>query len=319
LRTFGTSALEGVKLVVATHWHDDHIRGLAQILASSPNAAFACSMALQSMQFLTLVEVNAEGIQGGTGVEEFRSIYDLLLARDAAKRPKVLITPQFAIQNRLLLSLAGAQRPASATITSLSPSDGTVRQALVDIAQLIPQPGDEQRRLTYSTPNKTSVVLWVEAGGKRALLGADLEHTGNPGEGWVGILSAFQPTSKATFFKIPHHGSPNAHCEEVWQDLLDTTPTAFLTPFTSGKGLPQDEDLLRLLRLTPNIFATARLPKRPPKRDPLIEKMVRHIPRRSLASKTGHVRIRWSAVDSQAPVDIEMFEGAYQVKATTGV
>jgi glyoxylase-like metal-dependent hydrolase (beta-lactamase superfamily II) len=44
-----------VRQVIATHWHDDHIRGLGRIVASCEAAEFVCSAALRQPEFLTLV------------------------------------------------------------------------------------------------------------------------------------------------------------------------------------------------------------------------------------------------------------------------
>lgn len=44
-----------VKLVVATHWHDDHVRGIADVLATCRTAAFACSAALSPDELLQTI------------------------------------------------------------------------------------------------------------------------------------------------------------------------------------------------------------------------------------------------------------------------
>ena len=46
-----------VKMVVATHWHDDHIRGMARLVAACPSARFCCASALKTDEFL--------GVAGG--------------------------------------------------------------------------------------------------------------------------------------------------------------------------------------------------------------------------------------------------------------
>lgn len=51
LRTIGVNASQHVKWVLATHWHDDHIRGLSDIVSECESAEFACSMALRNKEF----------------------------------------------------------------------------------------------------------------------------------------------------------------------------------------------------------------------------------------------------------------------------
>src|SRR5262245_57744135 len=45
-----------VDRIVATHWHDDHIAGIDSVLQRFPNAQFWVSDALQSIEFLKLID-----------------------------------------------------------------------------------------------------------------------------------------------------------------------------------------------------------------------------------------------------------------------
>ena len=55
LESLGLTASEVVHLIVATHWDDDHIRGLSTVVDSSPNARFACSAALRRKEIFAFV------------------------------------------------------------------------------------------------------------------------------------------------------------------------------------------------------------------------------------------------------------------------
>jgi beta-lactamase superfamily II metal-dependent hydrolase len=313
LAGFGNGALNRVKLIVATHWHDDHIRGLASLMRQIPDAHFACSAALEAENFATLVAVAGSAIQGRSGVDEFKEIFDLLVDRAPAGKAKRLAAPILAVENRKLLYLEGAGRPFPVGVTALSPSDGTVRVAFTSIAQWLPKPGDAQRRITNPTPNQTSVVLWIEAGPARVLLGADLEHTSTPGEGWTAVLACHKDAT-AIVFKVPHHGSPSADCPEVWSKMLTENPVAVVTSFSSGKPLPGNSDLKRLAQRTKNLYCTAAGAGKPPSRDPLVEKKVRQVvsERRVIEGQPGHVRVRWQPNGRQLSPVVEMFNGAYQ-------
>jgi hypothetical protein len=81
LKRFGNETLENIRLIIATHWHDDHINGLASILKQAPHAKFCCSMAIKSDEFLTLVSVAPENISRRSGVDEFASILSELKDR----------------------------------------------------------------------------------------------------------------------------------------------------------------------------------------------------------------------------------------------
>ena len=52
LNRLGVDPAEAVTLVVATHWHDDHIRGMARLVAACTNAKFCCAGVLCRKEFL---------------------------------------------------------------------------------------------------------------------------------------------------------------------------------------------------------------------------------------------------------------------------
>src|ERR1035437_5318170 len=52
--------LRSVTHVVATHAHDDHIDGLAELLEASTEARIVCSGALTGKEFIALTEIDKE-------------------------------------------------------------------------------------------------------------------------------------------------------------------------------------------------------------------------------------------------------------------
>jgi hypothetical protein len=317
LESFGNGAPDGVKLIVATHWHDDHIRGLAKLLESVPNAAFACSLALNADNFAILVEQTRAAMQSNSGVDEFAAIFDLLLKNGGAI-PANLIAPKFAVENRKLLHLSGPPRTYRATVTALSPSDGTVKKAFKDISKWLPKLGERQTRIVNQSPNHTSVVLLIEIGIRQVLLGADLENTNTAGEGRLAVLGAAPSSTAAGIFKVSHHGSENGDHSEIWTKLLVGDPVAVVTPFIGGvTRLPRAKDLLRISARTDFLFCSAEGAGKPPSRDNVVDKTMNRVTldRRVVQGKPGHVRVRWSlSQESEAP-RIELFNGAYKYKS----
>jgi hypothetical protein len=220
------------------------------------------------------------------------------------------------LENRILMDLSGAGRPYPVHIRALSPSDGSVKLALKEIASLLPKQGQPQRSITPRSPNHTSIVLWVEAGPLKALLGADLEHTGNQGEGWMAVLDCHhgRPVKlSANFFKVPHHGSKNADNPDVWQHMLDRNPIAVVTPYNGGgTPLPRQTDLERLKQRTNQLYCTSQGPGPEPRRDTQVERTMKQLTktRRVFGGRPGHVRVRW--LPDGSPPKVEKFEGAYQ-------
>ena len=170
-------------------------------------------MALKADEFLRLVSLAPQAISGRSGLEEFASILAELEQRGGT-------APVFAVENRRLLYQVATGRSFPTSVTALSPSDLTIKVALKEIAGLLPKEGSPQRRIVNRSPNHASVVLWVQAGPIRALLGADLEQTTLPGTGWTAVLASHQDTIPGRVFKVPHHGSVNSDAPDVWTKIL---------------------------------------------------------------------------------------------------
>jgi hypothetical protein len=227
-----------VRLVVATHWHDDHIRGLAEVVVACKKARFVMSAALRSDEFTTLVAlVEPRMAQRSSGVRELAHLYAYLREQGTS--------PTWAVADRRLWRPAGA---TGRSIWSLSPSDRSVQMALEAVAAVMSDRSLPNRRVPDVRPNHASVVLWCEMSKTFILLGADLEEVADERAGWKAVVaSAERPAEKVHVFKIPHHGSANAHSDDVWQEMIQATAIAVVTPFEHGKTrLPTSSDRRRI-------------------------------------------------------------------------
>jgi len=295
LRSLGIEPSEAVKLVVATHWHDDHVRGLATILRECTSARFVCSAALASDDFLTLVEAfGSRSMMTSSGVEEFKQIIDILRHRVSTGRSESRGPDEWASENKILY-----QRPASPTpcrIYSLSPSSASITLAFIEMGSLLPSAKDSKKRLVAQRPNSIAVVLWIEIADVSILLGSDLEETSNPATGWSMIVNSHnRPFGRASVFKIPHHGSETADQPAVWCEMIREKPYAVLTPFSQGNiSLPSKKIAEAICQRTDNAYSTAILRRRPRRSSPSVERTIRETVRRInvVDASMGHVRIR---------------------------
>ncbi|MDX9953522.1 MAG: hypothetical protein RBT75_05480 [Anaerolineae bacterium] len=302
---------QAVKLVVATHWHDDHIRGLSTVFEACVSADFVLSNALRHEEFLTLIHLYQQPtVAQSSGVDEFVRILKPHLAYKSNNL-------KWAIADRLLFSNEGSINSETTKIKvySLSPSDTAILQAKLAFTELLTEQTQQRKRISSLQPNDTAVVLWIEAGEHRILLGADLEDTPGPSTGWTAIISdSLVTTTKAQVFKIPHHGSVNAHNQDVWRGLLLDVPFALITPFNRGrKTLPSVEDTKRIAHLTPNAYITS-----PTKQHNLkfrerivresVDKVAKHIYKS--ISGWGQVRLRRKIEDPNACWGVELFGDA---------
>lgn len=161
LRSIGVEPKQ-VKLVVATHWHDDHVGGLAKVVEACSEADFVYSGAFRGKEFAALVGALSERAQiRRSGVSEFASITQILKQRKEDKR-------KMAVESRRLWHRAEADLPAA--VDSLSPCDEAVLRAHEALASLLPTPETNKRAVVAPQPNHASVVLWVSVGKARVLL-----------------------------------------------------------------------------------------------------------------------------------------------------
>jgi len=290
LARIGVDAGTAVKLVIATHWHDDHVRGLAEIVDACSSSRFVVSQALFAREFTTLVGRFGEVPPGITGIDEFRRI----LGR---RRMDVLETLGYASAGKLVWGKPGIEG-IRRSVTSLSPHDAAITRGIENFAGLLSS-HDPRHRILPRGPNECSVVLSIEVGATKALLGADLEA-----DGWAALLEAdCCPRDPASFFKVPHHGAESSHVDDVWTRLLVQGPVAVVTPFTR-KRLPSTNDVNRMCSRTDQAYITSNFLRANKRGLPsVVTKMIDTvtIPQSfRLQPRLGHVRLRCKA-DASSP------------------
>jgi hypothetical protein len=315
LRTLGVDPAVAVRLVVATHWHDDHVKGLSGLVRACASARFACSDALRSDEFQTLVEVFGTGTMlSSSGVDEMKTVFEIL--RERRKTDPAASVPVCAVADRCLWQRQRDPGGISCEIHSLSPSDAELMAAKLGLTRLMPGPKGPKRRIGNLLPDETAVALLVTVGGVSVLSGSDLEEHGTAGSGWSAVVaSPCKPRSTSAVFKVPHHGSETADHPPVWTSMLSENPVAVLTPFILGRhALPTAEMAGRILKRTDRAFIT-RSPKRdkPVKRAAVVERTLRETVRRitPIEVEPGHIRLRYSLSEG-APAEwtTDLFDGA---------
>jgi Metallo-beta-lactamase superfamily len=314
LHKLGINPGSAVKILLASHWHDDHIGGLADVFDECRVAKFFCSAALQTSEFVTLVRLaGARSID--RGVQEFKKILDLLKERASSGNAG----PEWAIEDRRLWHRA--HQSSAVEIFALSPSSASQTLSFNDISRLMPEVEKQKKRIVAPTPNNAAVVLWINIGNDSIILGSDLQQTSTNSMGWSAIVnSTTRPSGMAEVFKIPHHGSENGHHAGVWARMLQSNPQAVLTPFINGGvALPTNRDVRRICRITPNVFSTKQLQFNQQKRrrgalDRAIKQVVRSI--RTIPNVPGHVRLRKNLSNQNAGWRVELFDGAVQLTAS---
>ena len=304
LRSLGSKPSEVVCLIVATHWHDDHIRGMAELVEACRNAYFCCASAFTRKEFLGALGAleNRPATPAGSGVRELHRVFSLLAERS--------MNCTYALSNRVIFDHQDCR------VWSLSPSDRAYEAFLRQVGSLLPGGLEAKRRVPSLTPNEAAVVLLLRVSDTMILLGADLER-----KGWLEIVeNNKQKDDKASVFKIPHHGSEDAHEEQVWSEMLLTNPVAILTPWRrGGKELPKKTDVSRILSFSENAYVTTSRDSpsgNPPRgRSRAVERTIRESGAKikAVGQSSGMIRLRKKTY-STAEWNVEMFETARRLK-----
>jgi len=320
LESLGIDVSSAVKLIVATHWHDDHVQGMGSLVRECKSAVVAVPAALKSQHFSALINLYGEGVfPGSSGVTEFVNVFRILdERRTTGTRINV---PKLASPDKLLYkdTIRLTRKDYEVEIHSLSPSDSAIMSANLDFRQRIPDAGTHKKRIICPSINNTSVVLWVRVGNHRIILGSDLQKTSDPKTGWTVIVNESQAIKeKASVYKVAHHGAESSHDPDIWSKLLFDKPFALLSPYmVADNYLPGEEDIKRLVSLTPHGYITA-----PPSRkkykasDRVVRDTVEAVTKsiQSVNTGWGQIRLRRN-IENSVDYQVELFGDAYNIVA----
>jgi hypothetical protein len=294
LEEIGVDYAKDVAVVLATHWHDDHVRGLGAVLEACESAKFVYPTALQAKEFLVLVESRATGTERlSSGVREFAEILAILRTRkESGSSPGSI--------KQLVLESSVIYNSTACEVIALSPSSAAVEQALGAIAQMLPERLQPHLRVRAPKQNAASVALWITGASGAALLGADLEVHDSDDHGWGAALQ-IAPSEVARLVKVPHHGGKTGHDQRMWEQMLAPEPDAMLTPWSlGGKSLPTEDDVHRICGLAPEAVIAGQASSKPERFDRAVDRTLNEvaISRRAVGDRTGHIRARCAPTDS---------------------
>jgi hypothetical protein len=286
-------------LVIVTHWDDDHVEGIANIVEECNGATVACSLALRREDiFQFVIQQRRAAGKNGSGLDELRAVLE-----------------QCRSTHRLLwanatLPLHPRAAGGNPMVVALSPSNDAVGRS---IESLIEQATGEKvafprRYRAPERPNGASVAATVRAGETSILLGADLENSANPATGWDAVLAEAKPDIPASVVKVPHHGSEGAHHDGVWAEIVDRDSVAIVTPWMLGGGhLPTEADLDRVRGVAGTVYLAAMPMKRRARKDSDVEKLINKVAGVKVEELLGygHVRARRTSDESSWRVELD--------------
>lgn len=315
LTGLGANPATSIQLVVATHWHDDHMDGISTVFQTATNSIFACTGAVMQADFKEVLAawIGTRFLPGGSGVDELRSIMAELKKRSTNAH---CVVPKLASVGKELWPTPSKPNPWGMSIKCLSPSDAAVLATISRLKGVAPSKSKVRRRLPRLLENDTSVVLSVEVAGHRILLGGDLHVRADRSLGWFAIVDDHAGSdARHHAFKVPHHGSSTGDHDEVWSKMTVDQTCAVTTPFVGGSvRLPRVEDCQRILSKTQNAYLSAPpLPGKFRDANKAVERTVQEATRsvHFVPGKYGHVRLRKNLDEAPAvPWRVELFGSA---------
>ncbi len=299
LDTIGVNPNNSIKLIVASHWDDDHIRGISTIVREASQAKFFMSGAISDKKFDRIVlasppiklKRNGSAIQ--TGVNEFNSVYNILKGR----RYK----PSLAFQDKILYKHNATE------VISLSPHDISVTNSIASLKSLIPS-ANAIGVIKPLNPNFTSVVLLIKTPLGEVLLGGDMEETSSF-KGWTLLLrDSVLKSNQGDVYKVAHHGSITGHLDDVYQQLLKTSQFSLIAPWQKGgKFLPAKADLARIKKFSNEVHISAEETITAPKIDSKTARVLQRYKAKSVLINFNLIRLRKSCSTAWK---VEHFGGA---------
>lgn len=273
LKSQGVDIESDVKLIVCSHWHNDHILGMENLLNECKSASFALAITSDKEKLLEFIGLDS---RQDKLLAKTSSTDIMAKCLEIVKQRKTSV--KTIIQDRLLLSLN--QEKLDVKVFALSPSDTVISEFGTEVSELIKDyTPNSNRKVIIRTPNEKCVVLQVCVNGHAVILGGDLETSSDNNHGWLCILDNCDCVlnNKVSLFKIPHHGSENAYEERVWRELFDKSELiGLLSPFMNGKVcLPTKEMLMKFLEKVKHLYITSyNEQNKPKKRERSIEKAI---------------------------------------------
>ena len=230
--------------VICTHWDNDHIRGIGDIISEHPAELNLCLPSVLSQKTYTQYISSFDEAEDESPSSELCRILDLY------QKKKCQLS--WVIQDRILLENEMEDRVT--TMRALSPSD---EQYSMFLNSIVPPQKGQTIRKPLLKDNVLSIVTHIESSIDSVLLGGDLELS--PYGGWSYICDRYKSISKCHIFKIPHHGSKNGYHSDVWGNLVEN-PISIITRF-NNKSLPSEE-MVKKIKKTSSIVYVVGAPSR---------------------------------------------------------
>lgn len=296
LKSINVDIKEQVKYVVCTHWHDDHIAGLATLLSQCGEGtkfALSCAEDREKVVYELAQDFDYSGkssvlkeltkslqIVADNKIKIKRIEQDKLIFKKG-KAQAFALSPSEAEVRRFESELVKAQsrfyhfvkdiKEIKQNSNELLESAEDIEKAFfetvdnlltadTDVAEQKVMPVEDLTNFKDAKivkPNNRCVAMLVSFGGHHIVLGADLE-VAQLDTGWHSVLQCdCMDGIQANLFKIPHHGSETGYLKDFLETFIKSDATSKLTSWILGGNMLPKADMLRLYyNHTKNLYIT---------------------------------------------------------------
>jgi hypothetical protein len=294
LSSLGVDISSELKILIATHWHDDHIAGLSEILSTAKGVDFYCPVGMNEkvMGQLFCAYNGTRQIASRPGTSEIYKTFKYL--SDNQLNPKLISEASILLKQP---DIMGSQ--LGLELMALSPSSFAVTQCLLLIGEHIASLSGPIKALRAPKENLLSSAICLSIGSYRILLGADLEYSDDHKMGWIAVCDLQEKVAigKSNTYKVAHHGADSGDGPRIWSELLNEDPICIITPWRRGGNiLPSSSDIDRLRMNSSRVYLSSHTYVGKKKYDPTTNKTLRDFDKQiePYLPAPGHIRMRAS-------------------------
>lgn len=233
-----SQSVSELEFLCLTHPHDDHYRGMSQLLDKFTVRYFWRPSAMSGQQLKWLLKLSlkdAERSGEERAVEDATELERIFTCvRESRESKSVPLIPKNASVGSLLYPVP-FDLDAIFQVWAIAPSAEQTDQYQESLGKCFDSDMRLRDTLPYSRHNEISLALLVQYGNTRLILGGDVEKSG-----WLDSVKEFGLDNlNAVGVKVSHHGSTNGYCDGLWKGFSkDSKPIAVVTAFCRH-GLPR--------------------------------------------------------------------------------
>lgn len=268
--------LNMVEHVVCSHWHDDHVSGLPEVLANCPKAyfrlPFISNMEVMPQYFVYKSEKSIKENECEAW-KTFQECLDVLEHRTLDEGDDMALKDlNFASVEQSVVDYE--THNTRVDIKAFSPSN----EMCARFGQMLANGDADNCDFDDGDidPNMCSITLGIKFGqnNRHLFLGADLECNRDRAavcESCVGECDArhaigmcnlkgnhhFEALHQISYTKINHHSSQTGYCCEYWDNYVSDDCIGVSTAFTS-RGLPKKDMAYKYFKSNDQFFITSR-------------------------------------------------------------